>query len=422
MGLFSSVYNLILEKAVLFFASSKGVASYLLSPHGWRSSPSQRLNRLQLIDTNLDHDAPGRETVGPICLFVAYSHNLSWSSIEYLTFFKRLGFRILYINNTSTSQQALAVLSRLAWMAFDRPNLGQDIGAYKDGVLWLEKNGFLNDCSALAIVNDSMQFIPGTFASSMAERITEFLASDAPALFSHLSQQVLPHYQSFFQVLKPEVFRSRPFLSFWEKYIPYSHRFHCIYNGEIKLSQKVYNWLSGVHTLYTSEDLHHQLMQIYDKNNGIAAEDLVCLMPSPYRTIIKKIPNPALNQLLEARGNRQELMRSELICISDLIENSNPTHVAAFLYPYYLSCPLLKRDICFAGTYTIAQAINLYRDMLVTSLSLAEEKSTAIDQLVEEYEEYLYKKGVPLGYANRKITAIMKGLGSGFVYSGTYSG
>lgn len=422
MGLFSSIYNLILEKAVLFFASCHGVAGYLLSPHGLRSSPSQRLIRLRLIDTKLDRDPPSKEAVSPICLFVAYAHNLSRSSIAYLTFFKRLGFRILYINNASTSQQALAVLSHLVWNAFDRPNLGQDIGAYKDGVLWLKKNGYLNDCSALAIVNDSMQFIPGTYASSMAERITAFLASDSPALFSHLSQQVLPHYQSFFQVLKPKVFCSKPFLSFWEDYIPYSHRFHCIANGEIKLSQKVYNKLSGAQTLYTSEDLHHRLLQIYDESAGFAAEDLICLMPSPYRTIIKKVPNPALNQLLEARGDRRGLMRSELICVSDLIENSNPTHVAAFLYPYYLSCPLLKRDLCFAGSFTIAQAINLYREMLKISLSHAHESSTEINQLVEEYEEYLYRKGVPLGYANRKITAIMKGLGSGFVYSGTYSG
>lgn len=422
MGLFSSIYNRTLEKAVLYFASAKGVAGYLLSSHGLRSSPSQRLTRLRLIDTNLDFDAPSKEIGGPICLFVAYAHNLSRSSIEYLTLFKQLGFRIVYINNASTSRQALSILSRLAWIAFERPNLGQDIGAYKDGVLWLEKNGFLNECSALAIVNDSMQFIPGSYATNMAERIAAFLGSDAPALFSHISQQALPHYQSFFQILKPEVFCSKSFLSFWRKYIPYSHRFHCIYQGEINLSQQVYNKLSGVKTLYTSEELHHQLLRIYDKNDGIEAEDLVSLMPSPYRTIIKKIPNPALNQLLEARGNRQALLRSELICISDLIENSNPTHVAAFLYPYYLSCPLLKRDLCFAGSYTIAQAINLYRDMLVNSLLLTEETSIIINKLVEEYEEYLYKKGVPLGYANRKITAIMKGLGGGFIYSGTYSG
>jgi hypothetical protein len=60
--------------------------------------------------------------------------------------------------------------------------------------------------------------------------------------------------------------------------------------------------------------------------------------------------------------------------------------------------------------------------MLVNSLLRTEETSIIINKLVEEYEEYLYKKGVPLGYANRKITAIMKGLGGGFVYSGTYSG
>jgi hypothetical protein len=180
--------------------------------------------------------------------------------------------------------------------------------------------------------------------------------------------------------------------------------------------------LSGAQTLYTSEALHHRFLEAYNNSEGVLAEDLIYLMPSPYRTLIKKIPNPALNQLLGARESRKSFMRSELTCISDLIENSNPTHVAAFLYPYYLFCPLLKRDLCFAGSFTIAQAINLYRDMLSISLAEGEGVDHIINNLVAEFEEYLYKKGVPLGYANRRALAITKGLGSGFVYSGTYSG
>jgi len=422
MGLISSFYSQILETAVLSVTSIKEVIVYLVSAEGLRSSPGKRLNRLQLKQARADFEPQTQKSDSPICLFAAYADDLTASTFEYLALFNRLGFKIVYINNAPTSRKTLELLSPLVWMAFDRPNQGQDLGAYKDGILWLEENGFFNECSALAIVNDSMQFIPGKFAKNLTERISEFLCSGSPALFSHVSQQTLPHYQSFFQVLKPEVFLSKPFLSFWKQYIPYSHRFHCIYKGEIKISQKVYNKLSGAQTLYTSEALHHRLLEAYNNSEGVVAEDLIYLMPSPYRTLIKKIPNPALNQLLGARESRKSFMRSELTCISDLIENSNPTHVAAFLYPYYLFCPLLKRDLCFAGSFTIAQAINLYRDMLSISLAEGEGVDHLINNLVAEFEEYLYKKGVPLGYANRRALAITKGLGSGFVYSGTYSG
>lgn len=422
MGLISSVYNQILETAVLSVTSMQEVIAYLVSADGLRSSPSKRLSRLQLQEPSADFEPQMRRSDNPICIFAAYASDLTVSAFEYLTIFKRLGFRVVYINNSPISRKSRELLSPLVWMAFDRPNQGQDFGVYKDGILWLEANGYLNECSALAIVNDSMQFIPGKFARHFTERIGGFLSSDSPALFSHVSQQSLPHYQSFFQVLKPEVFLSRPFLSFWKQYIPYSHRFHCIYKGEIKISQKVYNKLSGAQTLYSSEALHQRILEAHDNSEGIVADDLVYLMPSPYRTLIKKIPNPALNQLLGARESNKRLMRSELICVSDLIENSNPTHVAAFLYPFYLHCPLLKRDLCFAGSFTIAQAISLYQNMLRLSLSEYDGTNELADKLLAEFEEYLYKKGVPLGYANRRVMAIMKGLGSGFVYSGTYSG
>jgi hypothetical protein len=416
----SSLASIVYCEAVLFLVSVVEVVRYLLSSTGLRSSPQKRLTRLGLTKVNGSPHAQTRES-GPICLFAAYESEVSSSSIEYIRLFKDHGFRIVYINNHRTSRPWLEELSTHIWMAFDRPNQGQDTGAYKDGILWLESKGYLNSCTALAIVNDSMQFIPGKYAASMSDRISQFLASDSPALFSHVSQQVRPHYQSFFQILKPEIFLSRAYISFWKDYTPYSHRFHCIYKGEIEISKKVYNGLVGSVTLYTSESLHQKLLSFYNNAEGVAADDLIDLMPSPYRTMIEEIANPALNQLMRARDNRKTLMKSELACVSDLIENSNPTHVAAFLFPIYLECPLLKRDICFAGSFTIGQAINLYRQALEISLEESHGSDELIKDLVREFTECLYRKGVPQGYSKMRIMAIRKGLFKGFLYSPTFS-
>lgn len=405
---------------ILFADSIIAVTRYLASPYGLRSSPDERMIRIDLPDSTDSPCSNEADAEHPICLFAAHASEVSLSTIEYLRLFRNLGFRIVYINNKPSSYSSLCALSDLVWRAFDRPNMGQDIGAYKDGLLWLEAEGHLNRCTALAIVNDSMQFIPGAFAASMSRRIHQFLASDSPALFSHVSQQIIPHFQSFFQVLKPEVFLSRGFIGFWRDYIPYSHRFHCIYKGEIRISQLVYNKLKRVTTLYTSEALHERLLSSYQCNQGIEADDLIYLMPSPYRTIIEDVANPALDQLMNARDGRRKLVKSELTCITDLIEHNNPSHVAAFLYPMYLGCPLLKRDLCFAGSFTLGQAVNLYRDALRISLDNRIDQRETIDGLTREYAESLYSKGLPQGYARMRVKAIKKGLAKGFLYAPTF--
>lgn len=419
-SLISSLIFSIFRASILFAISVIEVARYLISPYGFRSSSAQRLTRIELAGANRNTLISEMGDRGPICLFAAHTNRISISSIEYIRMFKDLGFRVMHVNNRESSSQLIDALSPLVWRAFDRPNLGQDIGAYKDGILWLEAQGYLKNCTALAVVNDSMQFIPGKYAMNMSERIDLFLDSTSPALFSHVSQQVMPHYQSFFQILKPEVFLSREYISFWRHYIPYSHRSHCIYRGEIGISRLVYNGLARSTTLYTSEALSQHLLSSCRDKNGISADDLLYLMPAPYRTIIEEIENPALDQLMRARVSGRTLLKSELACISELIENSNPSHVAAFLFPVYLHCPLLKRDLCFAGSFTIGQAANIYRHALLASLGESSEPSVLMEGLIQEYVECLYAKGVPQGYSRMRVRAIRKGLAKGFLYSPTF--
>jgi hypothetical protein len=203
----------------------------------------------------------------------------------------------------------------------------------------------------------------------LATEIRHFLDStDQEALFSHVSYQVCRHYQSFFQLLKPSVFRSKPFSDFWLAYQPISNRRHCILKGEIGLSKKVYNDLTKVKVLYSTEALYECLLAGPLAQQGFPAEELLAWMPSVYRTQRLKIHNPALDVLLHAAQRGAHLPASQLACLADLIESNNPTHVAAFLYPAYLDCPFVKKDLCFAGSFTLAQAIHLYRAVLTSSL------------------------------------------------------
>ncbi|MCT0208481.1 hypothetical protein [Synechococcus sp. CS-1332] len=387
------------------------LVEYWLGPNGRRSTPSQRL--IPIGNPPISGTNPAR-----IAIFVAYSRRLSLSSKAYLAALRKAGFAIIYINNETTDTDAIASISSLTWRAFDRRNIGRDFGAFKDGILLLLKEGSLQHCQALCIVNDSMQFIPGRNANALIDSIEVFLKSSKSALFSHISHQIQTHYQSYFQILKPEVFLSRPFIGFWTNYLPLSHRGHCIYNGEVALSEKVYRRCKSTETLYTSDKLLEAIEQSCDKGTGVLAEEVFRLMPSPARTSQMKKIGYSLNQLMLKSDKNEPLSKVELFSIPDLIENGNPSHIAAFLYPFYLYCPFVKHDLGTAGTYTIAQAISLFKEALC--LSLGEGQILEINALTDEFRDLIYDRGVPMSYSNRLREAALKGITGAFVYPSTY--
>lgn len=387
---------------------------YWLSPYGLRGGGGRRLRSL------CEEGLTAVPQPARICVFVLYSRSLTCSRRCAIEFWNQAGFHVVVVNNLPLDAGDMAALTPLAWCVFERVNMGQDIGAYQDAVLWLAQTGKLERCQALALTNDSLQFIPGHNAVDLAQRIESFLDAPRPeALFSHVSYQYCRHYQSFFQVLKPSVFRSRKFLSFWRSYRPINNRLHCIHKGELELSRQVYNQLRHVRVLYTTEALSERLRNALHHQQPISADSLLLLMPSIHRTQLLKVDNPALNTLLEARGEARSLCESEIYCIADLIENNNPSHVAAFLYPFYLGCPYVKRDLCFAGSYSLAQAINLYEDALRKSLGSTDAVAPLLSALSTEYAEALQQKGIPLAYKNNRFAAMKKGLKGGFFYSAT---
>lgn len=403
----------------LDFASS--LTHHLLSPYGRLASPEQRLTRLVPSAGEASSRQSSKETPERIAIFVAYSRTLTHSNRAYLEALNRAGFGILYINNTNTCPEDLPELTGLCWRAYDRQNIGRDFGAFKDGVVLLHGEGHFERCQMLCMANDSMQFIPGRNADALVHRIKKFADSQAKGLFSHISNQITAHYQSYFQILKPEIFRSSHFLNFWHRYLPLSHRRHCIYNGEIALSDQVYRRFQPVDILYTSDALLEALNAHFRQEGGIPGEDIMRLMPSPARTAEKGMLGHSLKQILDHCSLSLRLTDSQAYGIADLIENSNPSHMAAFLYPFFLDCPLVKHDLCIAGSYSIGQAICLYQEILETS---AREASVPIqiESFLEEFKQLIYAKGVPMHYANKPREAAIKGISFGFVYPSTYDG
>lgn len=348
-----------------------------------------------------------------LCIFVIYSSKSSLSTLSYLRAIKDAGFTILAINNARSTEDFLDKLKPLCWRVYERQNVGRDIGAFKDGIMQMQSEGLLQKCHFLCLANDSMQFIPGINGQDFTARISKFIKEDSGALFSHQSHQTFRHYQSYFQILDNRIINSDRFNRFWRRYRPLSHREHCIHRGELELSQSVYNNLDRVHILYTPENLLSSLKS--RKNDlGTTTANILGAMPSITRTQHqKRTVNYALEQLTVAA---QKNVGLDVLCehyLCELIELSNPSHVAAFLYPFFLKCPLIKHDLCFAGSYSIGKAISLFQEALSLSQVSTGERETRTD----EFRQIVNSKGIPSDYQKKPISRALKGVVNGFEYT-----
>lgn len=348
-----------------------------------------------------------------LCIFVAYSPNATLSTISYLMTLRNAGFEILFVNNKPTAESFLDQLASICWRVYDRVNIGRDIGAYKDGILLLHEEGLLGRCEALCIANDSIQFVPGRHGDSLTHEIRSFLESPAAALFSHDSHQIAPHYQSFFQILKGEVIVSSAFLNFWTRYRPLSQRGHCIRNGEVKASQQVYNKISNVQVIYTTQALLRALVCL-SAETQISVEQVLAWMPSVTHTMQRKDRTYALDQLVLAAKGGGGLGGLHQHCLAELIEASNPSHVAAFLYAKFLLCPLIKKDLCLAGSFSIGRALQLFREVLMESGLGVDE----VEARVEEFRLIIAAKGVPADFRRSPRKRALRGVPEGFTYAG----
>jgi hypothetical protein len=203
--------------------------------------------------------------------------------------------------------------------------------------------------------------------------------------------------------------------------VPLSHRGYCIFKGEIAISQLIYNKLDKIRVLYTSADLLAHFSSHFDKNLTLNTNKLLRLMPSPNRTLKRKKFHYLLETIFQADSQGAVPSGLKINLLSKLIEKNNPSHVASFLYPLYLSCPFIKKDLCSAGCFSIAQAVLLFRESLESSCLQANE-IIDIDSYVAEYSTYLHLKGTPLSNMKSLREAAQRGVTPGFIYSDIFDG
>mgnify|MGYP001216989122 CR=1 FL=1 len=302
-----------------------------------------------------------------LAIFVAFHHRnlIPESNFNYLNILQSCSFEIIYIHNGILSQKVINQLTNKGCYVICRENIGQDFGAWKDGFALIKYYKLDKDLNWLLFCNDSNFCLGGEnankFISKLSNKLEKINEIDFISLNCNYERRL--HYQSYFLCFSKIVFQNQEFQKFWKKYIPLSHRFHAIENGEKKLSSKVLNYFRPS-VIFTSHNLAEKIS--LDLNNDAV-------------TVLGNLPKELfyLEDLLNIKKKKKKDIINARISIKRIIsslENYNQSHVFALLNIIFLDSPFLKKDVVRQGLFSYCQIYDLLKfDNLHINKKLQEE-------------------------------------------------
>lgn len=160
-------------------------------------------------------DAPLRSRM--FVLFVTYTEMPYVPEYVYrhLDFLNANGFNVVVVSNSKKiNEHSLLELKQRSLVVLERPNIGYDFGAYRDGILWLMQN--LGSFTRLLVMNDSV-FGPINFKTNFIDKA---LAMDADIVGLIESMESRYHFQSFWILFNSSVAASKKFFDYWRA-MPY---------------------------------------------------------------------------------------------------------------------------------------------------------------------------------------------------------
>ena len=195
--------------------------SKLTQLFGRRNNISEVVNRLAAVN---------QPRIAVIALFPVNDSIYELSVRNLILGLNKNDVHVVLLLNRNASESLNRLFIETNCTVIKRKNVGRDFGAYKDGVLWLEKEFGLDRIERLLFINDTLVWL-----NDGKEMIQTTMKSDWSALFLNL--EIHTHAQSFFLSFSNNVVNDKKFLKFWRTYIPTEHRRLAILNGEIKLSE-----------------------------------------------------------------------------------------------------------------------------------------------------------------------------------------
>ena len=327
-----------------------------------------------------------------LAIFVAF-HNrnsIPKSNLNYLDILKKSFFEIIYVHNGNLSRKVINELSEQGCYVICRENIGQDFGAWKDCFTLIKQYKLTIDLNWLLFCNDSNFCLGGKnsdkFVSNFKDKLEKENQFDFISLNCNYESRL--HYQSYFLCFSKIVFQNQKFQKFWEKYLPLSHRFHAIENGEKKLSKNILkNFRPNI--IYNAYSL---------------SESIILNLNNEEKTLLGNLPKSLfyLEALLNIDEDTDSYLKAKIAIkrIISALESYNQSHVFALLNVIFLDSPFLKKDLVRTGIFSYTQVDDVLK---LKNLGLNQ-------SFQEEILNILHKDGTPYSYLEERRKAFRKGI------------
>lgn len=168
-----------------------------------------------------------------IAICACYPAKLDLTLLMQLRDLSQTGFDILLVANGCLTPEQMTAYSAHICKLIERPNVGRDFGAYRDGYVYLEQIDQLEDIEELLFINDTIVF-PLFDSSGFWEKL-KALPYAVTGPFENFRNG--RHLQSFMLLLRNGAPAHPAVRAFWKNYKPVDTRRHAIRKGEQGFSE-----------------------------------------------------------------------------------------------------------------------------------------------------------------------------------------
>jgi hypothetical protein len=243
------------------------------------------------------------------------------------------GYMPLVVSNAPLRDEDLAALKPLAQEVVERPNIGHDFGAYRDGLKLLAHRGQSPD--RVILINDSIWF-PMQPADDLIDRLeTACDGIIGPIFDCKPGREHNAHFQSHFLMFDRAALEHPAFRAYWADYPMPTRRSAVLKLGEKGLSQALLRAGFGRNRLATRTGFQEQVATL--DAHGLATT-------LAYSAMIDPAKAAATRTLLAAR-DRIEFTASARAFVADALGRDSFTELFPYLTQVSTGTPLMKKRI-----------------------------------------------------------------------------
>ncbi|MDJ0993590.1 MAG: rhamnan synthesis F family protein [Dinoroseobacter sp.] len=268
---------------------------------------------------------PGAIAFSPkVAIYVVYpKHGFLDSHEKSLDYIIDQGYAPIIVSNLPFENEDRKKLLSKCWLCVERPNIGYDFGAYREGILQLHDR--FSDLERVALLNDSSWFPIGTGPNWIREAealgVDYAAASSSQGTTREETDEVFSgewkfnqkhknfHYGSFAVLFGQRILQNPKFYRFWKRFPLTDEKDRTVRRGEMGLTKWVLrNGFTHASTFRMGE-LKADLSKLSDEQLYEIADGII-IFADPKLAMLKK------SVLEQPDFDRDKALRLILTCVS----------------------------------------------------------------------------------------------------------